>query len=194
MNASHRAAGGLLLIGFLALPPVAGLLEADLPSHMLVQMPLLALGGWFLGPWLGARRPAGLRGFNAGGVAGILLAAFTMSYWMLPRAMDGALSDPRLELAKFLSLPLLLGLPLAWSWSRLGTVGRAFVWANLISMLAFLGWLYLASPVRLCNNYRVDQQTLLGWMLLALAAVIAVLWAGAAFVGDHRGGAGEPDD
>jgi hypothetical protein len=37
---------------------------------------------------------------------------------MLPPALDEAVSDPLINLGKFLSLPLLAGLPLGLSWSR----------------------------------------------------------------------------
>ena len=38
--------------------------------------------------------------------------------WMLPRTLDVSVTLPLIAAAKFLSLPLLIGLPLALSWPR----------------------------------------------------------------------------
>lgn len=93
-----------------------------------------------------------------------------------------------METAKFLSLPLLAGFPLARSWPRLPGLVRATLWTNLIPMLGVMGWLYRESPVRLCNNYLLNQQDLLGWVLLAAAALLALYWSGWILLGGlgHR--------
>lgn len=174
-----------LLAGYalLATPPVRALLESLMAAHMLVQLPLLAA----LGAYAVQLLPAGLRlrldACNGGGVPFTLLALFAAAFWMLPRSLDGALNHDHLELAKFISLPLLLGAPLALSWRRLTAVGRGFLWSNLLSMLIVLGWLYSVAPIRVCTNYLVDQQALLGRSLLFLAAALALLLAGRLFIG-----------
>lgn len=119
---------GLLLVGALALPPLRRLLEVSMVGHMLVQIPLLVVAGALLASCVPAALRRKLDAFNANGFAGILAAGFVTSYWMLPRALDAALSDPLMELAKFCSLPLLVGLPLALSWPRLGPIGGGSCW------------------------------------------------------------------
>lgn len=174
-----------LLAGYalLATPPMRALLESMMAAHMLVQLPLLAA----LGAYAVRLLPVGLRlrldACNGGGVPFTLLALFAAAYWMLPRSLDGALNHDHLELAKFISLPLLLGAPLALSWRRLTAIGRGFLWSNLLSMLIVLGWLYSVAPIRVCTNYLVDQQALLGRSLLFLAAALALLLAGRLFIG-----------
>jgi hypothetical protein len=64
------------------------------------------------------------------------MLTFYLSPWRrrpLHRAGDGG-GEIRLH-------ALLLSLPLALGWLRLGTVGRGAVWAHAFSMLAVLGWL-----------------------------------------------------
>jgi hypothetical protein len=173
----------VLLIGILALPPARRALEASMTAHMLLQIPLLVLAGALLAPCIPATLRRGFEGLDAHGVPGMLTAAFASSYWMLPRALDAALSNPLAGLAKFGSLPLLVGVPLALSWPRMGPIGRGFVLANAISMIAVVGWLYRESPVRLCSWYLVDQQVLLGNALLALALLSGAGWTWRAFVG-----------
>lgn len=177
---------GLALLGTLAVPALREWLEASPARHMLVQLPLLACAGVCIGGSLGraaGRLGSGLAAHNIAGIPGTIVAAATAGFWMLPRSLDGALADPAMEATKFASLPLLVGLPLALSWHQLPAVGKSFVKANLISMLAFLGWLYLTAPIRLCNFYLVDQQVVVGRALLLLAAAFAAFWAAGALLG-----------
>ena len=178
-------AGGLMLIGVLSLPASRRILEAQMATHMLIQIPLLALSGALFASAIRARTQSTLARYNEYGLPGMLVVSFASTYWMLPRALDAALDNPAMEAVKFLSLPLLVGLPLALSWARLGTVGRGFVLANAISMIAVAGWLYRESPVRLCNYYLIDQQILLGDYLLALALLMGLVCTARAFVGSH---------
>jgi hypothetical protein len=55
---------------------------------------------------------------------------------------DEAVSDPLINLGKCRSLPLLAGLPLRLSWSRL-PFGRGFIWANFIPKITAVAALYL---------------------------------------------------
>lgn len=155
-------------------------------AHMLVQLPLLAFSGICLHQALPRHRREALRSLAGGPIPLLLTALFAASYWMLPRALDAALFDPRAEAAKFLSLPLLVGWPLALAWERLGLIGRGFVWSNFISMLAVLGWLYLAAPMRVCNGYLVLQQEDAGMWMIRLALALFLWWLGGLFVGAAR--------
>jgi len=180
-------AAGVGLWALLALPPARTLLEATLAGHMVAQIGLLAVAGWWLGRGLGPVRPGEAGGFNRFGAAGVVVALFTLVFWMLPVSLDRALQEPAWEAAKFASAPLLLGLPLARSWPRLPGLPRGALWANAVSMLVVMGWVYYEAPVRLCNNYLLDQQLLLGGAMWGLAAAVALYWTVRAFVG---GGAG----
>ncbi len=160
----------------LAQPPLRGWLEATMTRHMLVDIPLLAATGFVAARGLSAERRALLRRAAGGPVPFVLVAVLTMSYWMLPRALDAALLDPGAGLAKLVTLPLLVGAPLGLGWERLGPIARGFVWANLVSMLAVLGWLYLAAPVRVCNGYLVSEQLDAGTWLVRLAVGFFLGW------------------
>jgi len=175
------ALGALYLL--LATPPLRAWLEATMSGHMLVQIPLLAAVGFAACRLLPARRLDALLAAAGGAVPYVVLATFASGWWMLPRALDAALASPLVEAAKFASLPALVGLPLALAWRRLGVIGRGFVWTNFISMLAVLGWLYLAAPLRVCNSYLVDQQQSAGWLMVKLAVLLFACWLGSLFVG-----------
>ena len=73
----------------------------------------------------------------------------------------------------------LAGAPLALAWQRFGPIARGFLWTNVVSMLAVLGWLYMAAPVRVCNSYLASAQYDAGlWMVgIALAGFLGWLVA-----------------
>lgn len=175
--------GSLYLL--LATPAARASLEATMSAHMLVQIPLLAASGILACRLLPQSWQDKLLVVMGGAIPCVLLALFASSYWMLPRALDAALSHPLAEGAKFISLPFLVGLPLALAWKRLSIIGRGFVWTNFISMLAVLGWLYIAAPVRVCNNYLVNQQEITGWRMVELALIIFLWWLSTLFIGGN---------
>ncbi len=154
-------------------------LEARPVTHMLVQMPGLALIGALLAP------PAfGAGEWNRGGVAPLLAAVFAASFWMLPRSIDAAVSDPVVDAAKFVTLPLLTGLPLVVGWRRAHPLLRGFLKAQALSMLGILAFLYTHAPVRICNAYLAEDQFRLGIGFVAVAIALAVLWTVPLLVGE----------
>jgi hypothetical protein len=165
------------------LPPLRSALESDMALHMALQMPLLIALGVLLAVAARRHEPRWLAGADWLGIAGIVAVVLGTSFWMLPRALDQAVADSRFDLVKFLSLPLLVGMPLGLSWRRMPPLGRAFIWANFIPKLGAVGGLYLGAPMRLCAYYRIDQQELAGWTLIAVAIALGLTWFIAAFVG-----------
>ena len=170
-----RAYLAALLFVVLATPVARDVLEGVMVAHMLVQIPLLAVAGALAVAALPLPLRARIAGWNRGGVSGALLAVIASSWWMVPRALDWALASPLMEAAKFVTVPLFVGAPLALSWSTLGSMGRGFVLANVLPMWAVVGWAYIAAPVRVCNYYLADQQVVAG-----VGLVIASIALGAA--------------
>jgi hypothetical protein len=176
MTARRRSLGMALgLFAVLALPPVAQALQARMQLQMLVQIPLLAVAGYLFRAALSGRWQERIHAWNPVGINGLIVATFVLSFWMLPRSMDAAVSDWLFTVAKFITVPLLVGLPMGLSWPRMNFIMRGVVSMELIAMCWRLGWLYLASPVRLCNNYLIDDQQLTGRYLLA-AGVALLAW------------------
>lgn len=161
----------------LVLPPVRHALEATMTVQMLVQIPLLALAGWWLAPHIPARAAAGVAAWNRSGIAGLLLVTFASMIWMLPRALDAAIEIPWVSVAKFASIPLLVGLPLALSWPLAGFVVRGVFLVEVAATGFRLGWLYLVSPQQLCANYLIGDQQRLGRLLLVVGATVSAVLA-----------------
>lgn len=172
-----------ILWAVLALAPVRAVLESSMLSHMTVQIPLLAAVGVGLGAAACGHEPGWLAASDRFGIPSILVASFGAMFWMVPRSLDAAIAGAPMEVGKFLSVPLLIGLPLALGWRRMPALGRAFVWANGLAMLAGIGGIYLIAPVRLCAFYRLDQQDVTGRGLIAVAAALGAYWVVVAFRG-----------
>lgn len=157
-------------------PPLASWWEGAMVRHMLGQFPLLLLAGALLAP-------RGGRTGQAEAIAAILVAAFCISFWMIPRWLDAAVNSYGVDLMKMTTLVLLAGVPAGWAWPRLAPLARTFVLAQLASMFGILGTLYLVAPVRLCNNYLVTEQTVLGRAAITVALGIILAGLVAALVG-----------
>ena len=150
------------------------MLEADPVTHVLVQLPLLAISGWLFVSGVGAND---LRITEPSANAISLVAVFSILFWMLPRYIDAALADPVVEFAKFVSIPVFVGGSLAVSWIKSHPFLRGFLKANAISMLGVLAFLYIHAPVRICNSYLVVDQERLGFGFLVAAIGLGVAWA-----------------
>lgn len=148
---------------------------ADPVMHVLVQFPLLAAAGYLLA--VGYRVPR-----NAVGPL-LVMALTTGAIWMLPRSVDAALGHTGWHVAKFVTLPLMFGVPLALGWPATGPVLRGFLKAQIVSMLLFLGFLYTHAPVRICNSYLIDDQYRLGIGFVWAALALAGWWILPAFTG-----------
>lgn len=148
---------------------------SDPVIHVLVQIPALAAAGYTL--------PVTARMPQIAVAPALILALVTGIIWMLPRSIDAALIDPFWSIAKFITLPLFLGLPLALAWGQMGPILKGFLKAQSISMLLFLAFLYTHSPVRLCNSYLEEDQIRLGLGFAYVALGLIVVWIAPVFVG-----------
>ena len=182
----------------LAMPPARAWLEASMVLHMLVQLPLLAVIGFWLGrQWLNAtdlraaRALTTMQSFNAGGATGLIAASFTMLLWMLPRMLDLARLDPAIDALKLVSVPA-AGLAVALSWPRLPAVARGVVHSEAIATLLRFGWGYLAAEERLCLAYLAGDQQRSGELLLWAGAVYALGLVWRPMFGAGRVIAGKP--
>ena len=175
----------LLAAVALSLPPLRTLIEQSMVWHMLVQMPLLVLAGW----WAAAAwaPPAGLR-WNRFGLSGFMLAQCMVAYWMIPALVDRAVVLPSADAAKLLTL-WLAGIALRQGCVQAPPVVQLFFIGYGLPMMAWLG-LYLANTdLRLCNAYSLQSQLRAGWGLVALASALGLAWA---WDCGHRRTAAEP--
>lgn len=163
-----KARYGMVLFCVMIIPPITGFLESTMFLHMLVQLPLLIFSGWLMGKEILKKFSSFFDKWNANGVPGIIMVLCITTYWMLPRALDDALTVWYVELFKFISLPFLGGLLFRESWNKLQTIGKSFVYLNYLPMFGLMAWLYMDLPIQLCNNYLEYEQKSVGWGFLVL--------------------------
>lgn len=163
------------LLCLLAWPGVRHGLEATMTRHMLVQYPLLMLAGWLLAAALPGRWLARLNLWNAHGISGLFAAALMLAILMIPRVLDLALVDTRIEILKYLAL-LACGGAVRLSWRPAGLLMQGFFLGNVLPMMAVVGNLYESAPMRVCNAYLLDDQARLGQILVWISAAIAAAW------------------
>jgi hypothetical protein len=171
VRASRMLGATLALV--LALTPLRDWLVSTMTGHMLGQIPMLVLAGFLLSARVWVRPPRSA--FNPGGAPGLLLGAAVLTTWMIPRALDLAVTSSlvaHVESASLLGCGLLLGR----SWYRAGAIGQAFFVGNLTWMAAVTGLLLRDAPVRLCTTYLVRDQVYAGTGLLLLATAVGVRW------------------
>ncbi|MGI9383129.1 MAG: hypothetical protein ACR2PO_08240, partial [Methyloligellaceae bacterium] len=108
----------------LVAPPLRQMLESRLVTHVLIELPGLILSGALIGSSLRAHLLDPLARWNRHGATGFAVALAAALFWMLPRWLDASLESDAVAIAKVLSLPLLIGLPLALSWPLAGPILR----------------------------------------------------------------------
>lgn len=172
-----QAVYGLIIYLFLMAPPVIHLSESIMAIHMHVQMPLLAVVGMLMTPLLQKKFPNFFRKWNENGFPGMLLFIIVFSFWLIPRAMDDAMTTTYMEVFKFISWPFLIGVPLRDSWAKVSLTAKNIVLIILALLYMIMSWLYIFSPDQLCNNYLIVDQRTLGWsfLLVALCFIIFVV-------------------
>ena len=170
-----RPLAALAACVLLLLPPARQALEASMSLHMLVQVPLLAAAGAVLAGSLPARVRARMDRWNAYGVAGLFAVALAMALLMVPRLLDLAVADLRVDLAKAAIL-LACGAALRLSWARAGALVQGFFLGNVLPMMGAVGQVYQDSPLRLCNAYLLEDQLRLGQGLVAASVAIGAVW------------------
>src|SRR5437867_5917486 len=166
---------GLPLLVALLLPPVRHAAESSMTAHMLVQYAGLLLAGGLLASLLPVRWQQGLQRWNELGIAGLVGSALTLAVSMVPRVLDLALLDWRVESLKLLAL-VLSGAALRLSWRPAGIVVQAFFLGNVLPMMGVVGTLYQDWDTRVCNAYRLDDQHDLGLALVWITLSVAIAW------------------
>lgn len=176
----HRAwlpaAAVCVLSVALSVPPLRTLIAQSMVWHMVIQMPMLVLGGWLMmGVARNTTRPSRLAAWNRYGLTGFLAAQAITAYWMLPLSIDRAVVLPGADLIKLAAL-LACGALLRDSMARAPAVLQLFFIGYAVPMMIWLGVWFASTDLRLCNAYSLQSQVLAGQGLAALGSVLGLLW------------------
>ena len=160
----------------LSLPPLRPLIEQSMVWHMLVQMPLLVLGGWLVaGHWWVRQSPALLERFNRFGLTGFIVTTLIAGYWMIPSSIDRAVVMLGADLAKIITL-WLCGAALRLSMQHAPLLVQVFFLGYTLPMMVWLGLYYATTDLRLCNAYSLESQLAAGKALVVLGSAAGAVW------------------
>ncbi len=166
--------GGVLWV-VLALPFFRELLQAQMWSHMVLQLPALALCGALMASAATPDDHTPQHPWNAHGMTGLCFCALVLTLSMVPRVLDMAVTDATWNACKFIGLTL-CGMAWRVSWRPAAWVLQGFFLGNVLPMMAVVGYLYQDTPLRVCNAYGLQDQQRTGLLLNTLVGVVAAVW------------------
>jgi hypothetical protein len=160
----------------LSIPPLRDFIEQSMVWHMVIQMPLLVWGGWFLGERLVARRiGAWFIEWNRYGLTGFIVSQLILAYWMIPLTIDRAIVMPVVDSWKVISL-IICGAILRHSFKVSPVNLQLFFVGYFVPMMLSLGLYMMTTELRLCNVYSLESQTNAGKGLIFLGLFVTVIW------------------
>lgn len=166
-----------LLAAALSATPARRLIEQSMVWHMVIQMPMLVLGGWLVMRHIANKRVSHLLAtWNRYGLTGFIGAQAIVAYWMLPLAIDRAVVLPQIDALKLVSL-FTCGAMLRHSVERSPAVLQLFFVGYTVSMMTWLGIYFATTDLRLCNAYSLESQTSAGRGIMVLGIALGCVWA-----------------
>ncbi len=175
----------ILIVSFVVFFSMRKWVESSLVLHILLEFPLLVVYGVISGKLIEKNVTPLFSWVNQGGIFGLLTVTFILAFWMIPRWLDASINDSNIAYCKYLSL-FLAGLILSLSWGQTHSITRALVKIEFITMLFRIGWIYLISPTRLCNNYLLNEQVWLGQLFLVIGVALIIYWLIPIFFADVK--------
>lgn len=144
------------------------LVEAQMVLHMFVQLPALYAVGWMVS---NRSPPKWVTSMNSQGMLGLVVILAVSAVWMIPTALDMALTSTSVSTIKVFSW-VVAGSLARYSWKAMAVELKCFLLGNLAWMFLSVGMLYQSTERRLCVNYLVDDQLQSGRLLVALGFVL----------------------
>lgn len=175
-----------ILAIFLSVPPMRSLIEQSMFWHMVIQMPLLVLGGWLSMCALARSRASQVMApWNVYGLNSFVSALIIVAYWMLPLAIDRAVVLHHADVLKLVTL-FAGGALLRHSVERSPAVLQLFFVGLTVSMTIWLGIYFATTELRLCNAYSLDSQISAGLGLIGLGIAFGCIWVVSAIQHDSH--------
>ncbi|QKM62445.1 hypothetical protein DCO16_04830 [Polynucleobacter antarcticus] len=167
----------LLLAISLSIPPLRAYIEQSMAIHMLVQMPLLLLSGYFVYPSIQARSSKfkSLGHYDFWGLTSFFTFFLILTFWSLPISIDLAIIKVEVDFLKVLSL-FLAGVLLRSSLSRAPFVLPLFFFTYLLAMFIWMGIYLQSTSQRVCNAYSLESQVRTGYGLIIISTLLFTGW------------------
>lgn len=148
-------------------PPLDPFLDAAMARHVLLQIPALFFLGFIAGRsnWISVKR------YNLLGLAGLVFFIGSLLFWMIPRSLDAAVSDNRIDQLMHLNI-IAAGWALSKSLPLMPVIMRVALGMYGLTMIISLGAIYSSYDALICAVYSIGQQKETGWYLFRIAAAL----------------------
>lgn len=161
----------------LSVTPFRALIEQSMFVQMVVQMPLLFVGGFLLTRlrWVQCVLQGGAS-WNVYGLTGLMLAQTILVYWMLPISIDRAIVIPWVDGLKIVSM-IIAGVFVGDALRRSPATLQLFFMGYFAAMTIWLGIYFIVTQTRLCNAYSLNSQRWTGYGLLLISLLVVGAWS-----------------
>jgi len=179
-KSSWQGAGilGTLIIAIgLSLPPFRVFIEQSMFIQMVIQMPLLFIGGAWLNTFSWPKLLANyFASWNVFGLTGFMLAQMVLIYWMLPISLDRAVVMPQVDVTKVLTM-IVAGYLVGDALNKSPAALQLFFIGYFAAMMIWLGMYFIYTDIRLCNAYSLSSQYWTGYGLCILSLAVVSYWS-----------------
>ena len=161
----------------LSIPPLRIYLEQSMFVQMVIQLPILFIGGALLSETKPIRRFFSLiNTFNIYGLTSFMVAQTILVYWMLPISIDRAVVIPWVDGVKIISM-IIAGVCVGQALQKAPLAIQLFFIGYFTAMMIWLGLYFATTEVRLCNVYSLSSQHMTGYGLVVISGVLLAWWS-----------------
>jgi len=169
--------GTLMIAVGLSVPPFRAIIEQSMFMQMVIQMPLLFIGGAWLNTFSISKKISQKISFwNIFGLTGFMLAQTILIYWMLPISIDRAVVIPLFDVAKVLTM-MVAGFLVGDALQKSPAALQLFFIGYFVAMMIWLGMYFIFTDLRLCNAYSLNSQYWTGYGLCAISIATVAFWS-----------------
>jgi hypothetical protein len=167
----------LMIAVGLSVPPFRTIIEQSMFMQMVIQMPLLFIGGACLNSFTFTKKISqNMASWNVFGLTGFMLAQTILIYWMLPISIDRAVVIPLVDVAKVLTM-MIAGFLVGDALQKSPAALQLFFIGYFVAMMIWLGMYFIYTDMRLCNAYSLSSQYWTGYGLCTLSLAVVSYWS-----------------
>jgi len=148
-------------------PPIDPWIDHSMAAQMVIEIPVLILLGWLSGSKVA---PSLTIPWSAGT---LVLCVGLVSFWMIPRSLDLAVSQPMVDLLMHFCL-WVAGFGFAASLPRLGVITQTAIGIYGVAMWATFALVLSQTAAQICAWFSLEQQKFAGESMLWFAGLFLV--------------------
>lgn len=161
----------------LSIPPFRIYLEQSMFVQMVIQLPILFIGGALLSETKQMKQFFSMiKVVNVYGLTSWMIAQLILVYWMLPISIDRAVVIPWVDALKVVSM-IFAGVCVGQGLQKAPLAIQLFFIGYFTAMMIWLGLYFATTELRLCNVYSLSSQHLTGYGLIVISGILLAWWS-----------------